>query len=115
MEGRYPKTFLDRYATFATVIEPQSELEVIEEDPDDNRFLECAIAGGASYIITGDNHLLELKEYQDIVILPPVGFLALLEAKKALKKSNRLFCLGEGKATSLRRTNGVRRMFALHT
>jgi len=78
--------FLDHYAMAAAVVEPQSELEVIEEDPDDNKVLECAIAGGASYIITGDNHLLELNEYQDIVILPPVGFLALLEAEKKSSK-----------------------------
>jgi len=44
--------------------------------------LECAIAGGASYIITGDKHLLELKEYQGIVILSPAGFFALLEEEE---------------------------------
>ena len=73
-------SFLRRFAMVATVVEPQIRLEILEKDPDDNRVLECAIAGGASYIITGDKHLLERKEYQGIMILPPAGFLAFLEA-----------------------------------
>jgi predicted nucleic acid-binding protein len=32
--------------------------------------LECALIGNASYSITGDHHLLEIEEYQGIVILP---------------------------------------------
>ena len=76
--------FLRRIAIVATLIEPQISLNVIEEDPADNRVLECAVTSDASYIITGDKHLLQLKGYQGIVILPPSGFLALLklEGKK---------------------------------
>jgi predicted nucleic acid-binding protein len=76
--------FLRRMAIVATLIQPQINLNVIEEDTDDNRVLECAVTGYTSYIITGDKHLLQLKEYQGIVILPPSGFLALLklEGKK---------------------------------
>jgi putative PIN family toxin of toxin-antitoxin system len=59
------------------VVEPVEQLAVIQKDPADNRYLECARAGDASYIITGDIHLLELKEYQDIYILTPANFLAL--------------------------------------
>ena len=73
---------LRRLRTVATVVEPQFTLDVVEQDPPDNRVLECAVAGGASYIVTGDNHLLELKEYQGIVILNPAGFLAALRMEK---------------------------------
>jgi predicted nucleic acid-binding protein len=41
--------------------------------------LECATAGEADYIVTGDNHLLKLKEIRGMVILSPAEFLTLLE------------------------------------
>lgn len=61
------------------------EIKVIEKDPPDNRYLECAREGQASYIVTGDKHLLEIKEHEGIVILPPAGFLALMELEKKKK------------------------------
>jgi putative PIN family toxin of toxin-antitoxin system len=44
-------------------------LSVVEDDPDDDRVLECAIAGRADYIVTGDRHLLNLVSYEQIPIL----------------------------------------------
>jgi putative PIN family toxin of toxin-antitoxin system len=38
-------------------------------DKSDNKYLECAIAGNADYIISGDIHLLELKRYGDTRIV----------------------------------------------
>lgn len=72
-------TFLKRLRTTATVVDPEITVEVVQDDPDDNRVLECALVGGASYIVSGNTHLLELKEYRQIVILNPVGFLAALK------------------------------------
>lgn len=51
-------------------------------DLDNAMFLQCAIAGGAAYIISGDAHLLDLHEYRGITILPPALFLALLRAER---------------------------------
>ncbi len=48
---------------------------VIKEDPSDNKFLACAISAQASFIISGDNHLLKLKEFQGIPIVSPKEFL----------------------------------------
>jgi putative PIN family toxin of toxin-antitoxin system len=48
---------------------------VIKEDPADNKFLECAVAGNAGYIVSGDRHLLSLKTFKSIKILPPTEFL----------------------------------------
>jgi len=63
-----------------TLITPASTLSVIKEDEPDNRVLECAVEGQASYIISGDEHHLQpLKEYQGIVILSPAQFLELFE------------------------------------
>ncbi len=73
---------LRRLRTTATVVEPRFTLDVVKQDPPDNRVLECAVAGGASYIVTGDRHLLELKEYRGIVILNPAGFLVVLRVER---------------------------------
>lgn len=70
--------FLKRLRTVARVVEPQNELEVVHADPDDNRVLECALAGRAAFAVSGDDHLLSLKEYEQIVILNPAGFLSIL-------------------------------------
>ena len=80
------RLFLDHFRTFASVVEPELTLEVIKNDPDDNRVLECAVAGKASYIVTGDKHLLELEEYQGIEILSPSSFLTLLTMEKKKPK-----------------------------
>lgn len=70
-------SLIKRLATVATVVEPQLSPDVVKEDPADNQVLECAVAGRASYIITGDAHLLRLKEHQGAVVLDPAGFLVL--------------------------------------
>lgn len=44
------------------------------EDPDDDKFLECALAGKCKTIISGDKHLLKLTGYEDIVVLSPRNF-----------------------------------------
>lgn len=70
--------FIERFGRVATIVQPRLTLDVIEDDPADNRVLECAVAGGAAYIISGDDHLLQIKKYKEIVILSPAGFLTLL-------------------------------------
>lgn len=45
-------------------------------DDDDNRVLECAKASGAKLIITGDDHLLRLKQFEDTAIITPRVFLS---------------------------------------
>lgn len=62
----------------ATIIEPTELLEAVRDDPTDNKFLECAIAGGADYIVSGDKHLLQLQTYSGIPILSPAAFLTRL-------------------------------------
>jgi hypothetical protein len=71
--------FIQQFARVATLAQPRLTLDVTEDDPADNRVLECAVAGEAAYIISGDDHLLQIKEYRGIVILSPAGFLTLLD------------------------------------
>ncbi len=47
----------------------------IKKDPEDDKFIRCASAANAKFIISGDRHLLALKEYQEIKILSPADFI----------------------------------------
>ena len=50
-------------------------LQVVDQDPADNKFIEAAVGLKAKIIISGDKHLLALKEYFGIKILSPAEFL----------------------------------------
>ena len=53
-------------------VQPKEKINLIKEDPSDNRILECAIAADADYIVSGDlKHLQSLKEFRGIPILSP--------------------------------------------
>ena len=52
----------------AVLVEPKVKLGVLQDEPD-NRILECAVAAGASAIVTGDRHLLRLRTYEGIGIM----------------------------------------------
>jgi len=51
------------------------ELSVVEKDPDDNKFIECAVALDAGYVVSGDSHLLAVQRYMSIKIISPKDFL----------------------------------------
>jgi len=59
---------------FEIVETSQGEI-IIPNDPSDDKFIQCALAGNAKVIVSGDIHLLSLKVYQDIHILSPAEFL----------------------------------------
>ena len=54
----------------------------IKRDPDDDKFLACALAAQADCIISGDSHLLSLKRYKDIPIVVPGHFLRAWDKSK---------------------------------
>lgn len=60
------------------LVEISGNLRPVPADPDDNKFVECAVVSHASVIVSGDAHLLELREYEGIPILSPADFLARL-------------------------------------
>jgi len=70
------KIELDELEDFAALILsnaefvlPEEHVLVIQADPSDNKFIEVAIAGKADYIVSGDRHLLDIKEYQSIPVI----------------------------------------------
>ena len=66
-----------RLLGFLQPVEIPNRLTGITTDPDDDMIIECAVVGGATHIVTGDQkHLLPLGNYQDILIVKPADFLA---------------------------------------
>lgn len=58
-----------------TIFPDSGKIKLIKEDPADNLFLNCAVVSNASFIISGDKHLLKLKKIQDIPIIKIRDFL----------------------------------------
>jgi predicted nucleic acid-binding protein len=54
---------------------PKDRIFLVREDPQDNRILECAVEGKADFIISGDNHLLNKKEFNGIRIVNAKEFI----------------------------------------
>ena len=52
----------------ALTVRPRQKLRVVQDDPD-NRVLECALAGRADAIVTGDSALLELGEFRGVRVI----------------------------------------------
>ena len=65
------------------LVEVESRVKVIQEDPADNKFLECALDGHADYVVSGDDHLLKIEHYQRIRIFSVRQFLKLLEESES--------------------------------
>lgn len=66
--------FLDLLTVQAEIILAPTLPPIIHEDPSDDKFLEAAVAGKTTHIISGDKHLLKLSEFQGIKILKPKDF-----------------------------------------
>jgi len=59
---------------FAEFVEPQEDIRAVEDDPDDDKFLEAAVAGDVDYLVSGDTHLLNLDTFRGINIVEPRAF-----------------------------------------
>ncbi|MEW6727037.1 putative toxin-antitoxin system toxin component, PIN family [Desulforudis sp. 1088] len=68
----------DRLLELCTVVEPKRHVNVVLDDPADNKFIDCALAGRADYIITQDHHLLDIGQVEDTKIVTSRRFLDVL-------------------------------------
>ncbi len=64
-------SIMEKVLSFVTKVEPTKRLNVLKEDPSDDRIIECASEAEAEFIISYDKHLLKLKEYEEIKIITP--------------------------------------------
>ena len=59
---------------FAEFVDPDEEINAVEDDPDDDKFVEAAVAGDVDFLVSGDSHLLSLGSYGDVDIVTPRTF-----------------------------------------
>ncbi len=66
----------------ACVHEPAERVDVIEDDPTDNRILECALEADAKFLVTGDKkHLLPLDTFRGVEIIGVRDFVVMLSGQ----------------------------------
>jgi len=66
---------IELFTIFGEFVETEGISENVCEDPDDNKFIECAIASQSKLIVSGDKHLLKISGYKDIEVLKPRNFI----------------------------------------
>ncbi len=59
---------------------PAGDLKVVEADPADDKFIECALCAKAAFVISGDKHLLDVERHEGIRVVTPAEFLQNREA-----------------------------------
>lgn len=69
-------------ARFSFFAEGTDVVTGICRDPNDDKFLACAVAGKAHYLVSSDKDLLDMKQYEDVCILDPGTFLIALRLAK---------------------------------
>ena len=77
--GTHKQDLIEQVLKIAKFTEVTTRVEVIREHLADNKFLDCALAAKADYIISGDKHLLRVVTYKKIVISTVSDFLKSLK------------------------------------
>jgi putative PIN family toxin of toxin-antitoxin system len=75
---QYPKIdllpFIELLTINSTMYLPVKINEKISRDPDDDKFVTCALAAGVKFIISGDKDLLDISGYQGVSVIKPGVF-----------------------------------------
>jgi hypothetical protein len=69
------KNFVQLLSTVAIITPDTLNLPPLDADPDDTKYLVCAVEGRADFIISGDHHLTDLVMYRGIRIVTPGDFI----------------------------------------
>ena len=72
---------LENLEEIGIMVDPTNVPRVVPEDSSDDTFLAAALAGEADFIISGDQHLLALRNYRGIAILSPAVFVAYMKTQ----------------------------------
>lgn len=73
--GQRVEKIVNKVYSMAHIVNPRVKVNRIKTDPEDNKFLECALECKADYIVSGDRHLLDLGEFSGIKIVTATEFL----------------------------------------
>jgi putative PIN family toxin of toxin-antitoxin system len=75
-----PALWFEDLVVLAEFVSGTVQVAGVSEDPDDDKYLAAAIIGRASFVVTGDPHLLTVRESEGVRIITPRSFLDLLGA-----------------------------------
>ena len=64
-DSQFAESVIDAIITMPNVerVAPAYRFNLITTDPDDNKFVDCAITAGANFIVSNDRHFAELERY----------------------------------------------------
>jgi putative PIN family toxin of toxin-antitoxin system len=65
---------LSLLAAAGEIVEAEALPEQVCADPDDDKFLACALSARCQFVISGDKHFLEVSGYQGVTVLRPRAF-----------------------------------------
>lgn len=65
---------LNLIAIYSEIVQSLTLSEPICEDPDDDKFIACAISNEVRYIVSGDKHLIKISGYHGIRVIKPQEF-----------------------------------------
>ena len=65
--------------SIAEWVVPTKHHQLVDDDPSDNLVLDCAAAAEADYLVTGDDHLLQLKKCGSVKIVNSQQFVEILK------------------------------------
>ena len=75
-----PALWFEDLVVLAELVTGTVQVAGVSDDPDDDKYLAAAVAGRASFVVTGDPHLLTVREYEGVRIITPRSFLDVLGA-----------------------------------
>jgi putative PIN family toxin of toxin-antitoxin system len=71
--------FMNSIEEIVNKIVPKRRINNGSRDKTDNKYIECGIAAHVDYIISGDIHLLEIEEYENIKIITAKEYLEIIK------------------------------------
>jgi putative PIN family toxin of toxin-antitoxin system len=82
LNTQFIQTILSEYSGVAKWKEPAEHYDIVQDDPNDNQFIDCAVSAKADYLITGDKHLLKLSVFRMVKIISVDGFLEVIASEQ---------------------------------
>jgi putative PIN family toxin of toxin-antitoxin system len=73
-----PELWFEDIVVLAQFIAGEHEVRGVSEDPDDDKYIAAAVEGRAAFVVSGDPHLLGIKQHEGLRFVSPRTFLGLL-------------------------------------
>ena len=75
LTGKCATRWFEAIVMLADLVAGEYSLDGVSDDPDDDKYIAAFVEGRASFVVTGDPHLLAIAEYADTRIVSPRQFL----------------------------------------